>query len=298
MNRRQFILAAGAATAGCCGLLAACSERASPRKTMEDSSQDSLRRQVAAIEAQTGGRLGVAVIDTQTGTHLGYRADERFPMCSTFKFLVAAAVLSRVDGGREKLDRRIAITQKDLLEYAPVTRQHVGSQMTVAEICEAMMTLSDNTAANLMLRDLGGPAALTAYIRSMGDSLTRLDRYEPELNTSIPGDPRDTTTPAAMAKNLQSLLLQDKLSAESRKLLTQWMLENKTGAARLRAGLPADWRIGDKTGSGDFETTNDIAILWPPGREPLLVAAYLTGSTGSRDDQNAALAKVAKVIAG
>lgn len=265
---------------------------------MENLPQDQLRQQFAAIEAQSGGRLGVAVIDTQSGTQHGYHADERFPMCSTFKFLVAAATLARVDAGGERLDRRIAITQKDLLEYAPVTRKHVGSQMTVAEICEAMMTLSDNTAANLILRDLGGPAALTAFVRSIGDTRTRLDRIEPELNTSIPCDPRDTTTPAAMVKTLHTLLLQDKLSAERRNLLVRWMLENKTGAARLRAGLPTDWRIGDKTGSGENGTANDIGILWPLGRKPLLVAAYLTGSSGTREDQNATLAKVAKVIAG
>nr|WP_254453699.1 class A beta-lactamase [Siccirubricoccus sp. G192] len=206
---------------------------------------------LARIEAASGGRLGVAVLDTLTDTRSGHRTDERFPMCSTFKLLAAGAVLARADAGRERLDRRIRFGRGDLVVYSPVTQERVGGDgMSLAELCAAAMTLSDNTAGNLLLASMGGPAGLTAYLRSLGDTVTRLDRIEPELNEAIPDDPRDTTTPAAMLANLQALALGPALSAGSREQLVGWLLGNRTGDTRLRAGLPDGWRTGDKTGSG------------------------------------------------
>ncbi len=175
-------------------------------------------------------------------------------------------MLARVDRGQERLDRRIVFSDKDLVTYSPVTKDHVGpAGMSVADICAAAVTLSDNTAGNLMLASFGGPAALTAYARSLGDGLTRLDRIETALNEAAPGDPRDTTTPNAMLGDMQRLLVGDALSAKSRRHLTQWLLASKTGTKRIRAGLPSDWRVGDKTGGGDNGTANDIAVAWPPG---------------------------------
>ena len=251
----------------------------------------------AKIEADSRGRLGVGVLDTGTGEIVGHRQDERFPMCSTFKFLCAAAVLARVDAGKEQLARRIPVTSADLLEYAPVTKQHAGGEMTVAELCEAAVALSDNTAANLLLAGMGGPSAITQYARAIGDSLTRLDRTEPDLNTAEAGDERDTTTPVAMARNLQTLTLGVALLPPSRDQLNAWLIGCKTGEARLRAGLPKDWRIGDKTGSGAHGTSNDIAVIWPTGRAPLIIAAYLTQCSAADANRNAAIAAVGKAVA-
>jgi beta-lactamase class A len=270
----------------------------SGRTIAADDRQGRLERELAQIEAQSGGRLGVAVLDMESGLGAGLRADERFPMCSTFKCLAAAAVLRRVDRGQSRLEQQIKFEAKDVVANSPVTKDHVESGMALADICAAALTLSDNTAGNMLLREIGGPAGLTDFARSLGDTLTRLDRWEVELNEALPGDPRDTTTPAAMAKNLQRLLLGDALSAASRQQLTDWMVANKTGDARLRAGLPRDWRAADKTGAGERGTTNDVGVFWPPGRKPVLVTAYLTGSQASVEQRNATLAKVAHAVAG
>ena len=256
---------------------------------------------LAALERRHGGQLGVAILDTVGGRRINHRGEERFPMCSTFKWLAAALVLARVDRGEERLDRRVVFDAKDLVSYSPVTEKHAGAPgMTVAELCDAAVTLSDNTAGNLLLASFGGPAALTAFARSIGDTRTRLDRIEPELNEALPGDPRDTTTPAAMLGDLRELLLGDTLSPASRAQLTAWLVANKTGDARLRAGVPADWRAGDKTGtSNNRGATNDVAILWPPGRGPLLVAAYYIDAVAATPEQRSAvLADVGRIVAG
>jgi beta-lactamase class A len=251
---------------------------------------------VADLERRNGGRLGLAALDTASGRHAGHRTVELFPLCSTFKFLAAALVLARVDRGEERLDRRVVYSDKDLVTYSPVTKNHVGSGgMSLAEICDAAVTLSDNTAGNLMLMSFGGPPALTAYARTLGDGVTRFDRKETELNEAKPGDPRDTTSPGAMLGTMQRLLVGDALSAPSRERLIGWLLASKTGAPRLKAGLPADWRVGDKTGGGNNGTANDIAIAWPPGRAPILIAAYYTGSAIPDDARNAVIADAARL---
>ena len=250
------------------------------------------------LERRSGGRLGVALIDTRSGQQSGWRMNERFPMCSTFKLAAAAAVLRRVDRGSEQLDRRIVIRHGDIITYSPVTKERIGQAgISIAELCEAAVTLSDNTAANLILKSLGGPRAITAFARSLGDHATRLDRTEPSLNSAIPGDRRDTTTPAAMAKTIRALVLGDALSAASRAQLVAWLRGNKTGDTRLRAGLPDGWICGDKTGTGVRGTSNDIGVLWPPQqRAPLVVTAYLTGSTGDAKARDAVLADVARAV--
>ena len=249
------------------------------------------------VEHAVRGRLGVAVLDTGTGTLVGHRLDERFPMCSSFKFLAAALVLARVDAGAERLERRVPIRREDLLDYAPVSAGHVGDTLSVAQLCEAAVAVSDNTAANLLLADVGGPAALTRFLRGLGDAQTRLDRNEPTLNEAVPGDPRDTTTPRAMAHALRATTLGDALAPASRAQLVAWMTATSTGAKRLRAGLPTDWRVGDKTGTGRLGTTNDVAVAWPPRRPPLLIAAYLTECSAPIEAREAALAEVARRVA-
>ncbi len=187
---------------------------------------------------------------------------------------------------------------KDLVTYSPVTEKHTADGMTLAELCDAAITLSDNTAGNLLLAALGGPAGITAFARTLGDTVTRLDRIETELNEARPGDPRDTTTPAAMTANLRALLLGDALSAASRAQLTAWLVANKTGDTRLRAGLPAGWRVGDKTGAGANGTNNDVGVFWPPGRAPIVVSAYLTEAAAVPAAQrDAAIAAVGHAVA-
>ncbi|HMD34269.1 MAG TPA: class A beta-lactamase [Vicinamibacterales bacterium] len=254
--------------------------------------------EIAAIERRLGGRLGVAVLDTASGRRIEHRANERFAMCSTFKFLASAAMLARIDAKQERLDRVVHYTNKDLLEYAPIAKEHVAAGMTIEALMAAAVSYSDNTAANLLLAALGGPQAVTKYARILGDAVTRLDRNEPALNEVPAGEIRDTTSPASMLKNMQTLLLgATALSEPSRQLLTTWMVGNTTGNERLRAGLPKSWRVGDKTGTGPHAATNDIGIAWPPSRAPVLIAAYFWGSRAVQSELNAALADVARLAA-
>ena len=253
---------------------------------------------IVAIESRMGGRIGVAALDTNSNKRLDYRQDERFAMCSTFKFLAAAAVLKRVDEKKEKLERFVPYGAKEILEYAPVTKEHLkDGGMTLGALCAAAIEQSDNTAGNLLLNAVGGPAGLTNFVRTLGDRVTGLDRIEPELNSAIPGDERDTTTPAAICSDMQRLLLGDALSEASRRQLEDWLQRNETGGAMVRAGVPKNWIIGDKTGRGSNGATNDIAIMRPPGRAPILLAIYSAGSTATANDRAAAIAEVAKIVA-
>jgi beta-lactamase class A len=250
----------------------------------------------AAIERAHGGRLGVFVLDTGGGRSLGYRADERFLMCSTFKLLLAACVLSRVEAGREQLGRVVRFGAGDVMEYAPVARAHLGEgRLPVEALCQAAVEVSDNTAANLLLAAIGGPQAITRFARDHGDAVTRLDRWELALN--VPSGEQDTSSPRAMAHLLATLLLGDALGAASRAKLEGWMRACSTGERRLRAGLPAGWVVGDKTGTGHTQT-NDLAILRPPGRAPLLVTAYYEAGIPPDEEREGVLRQVGAAVAG
>jgi beta-lactamase class A len=288
MRRRDFaagLLAGGALPWGARAWAATGAQR---------DTEETLR----ALEHASGGRLGVFMLDTATGATVAHRADERFPMCSTFKALLAGHVLHRVDRGEESLSRRVAYGPADLLEYAPITRAHVGEGgLAVAALCEAAITVSDNTAANLLLHASGGPAGLTAFLRSIGDDTTRLDRIEPELNVWAPGELRDTSTPRAMARSLRALVLDDVLSAASRERLQAWLRATTTGDKRLRAGLPHEWTVGDKTGTWSDATVNDCAVVWTPRGGPWVVTAFLCGLPSKRPMEEGTLAEVGRVLA-
>lgn len=251
-----------------------------------------------SIERRSEGRLGAAVLDIRQGTLTGHRLDERFPMCSTFKWLAAALVLHRVDAGEERLDRRIRYGADRLLPHSPITARHVGDGMTLGALCDATVTVSDNAAANLILESFGGPAAVTAYARSLGDTSTRLDRWEPDLNEATPGDPRDTTTPLAMAMLLKATTLDDALTPASRARLVGWLRGSRTNALRLGAHVPDGWQLGSKTGSGPRGTSNDVGVYWMPSGAPIVVSVFLTESSGSETARNAALAAVAQAVTG
>jgi beta-lactamase class A len=255
-------------------------------------------RTLEDIERRRGGRLGVFALDIETGRTLSHRADERFAMCSTFKWILAAAVLARCDRRELALSDQVFYGAADLLEYAPVTREQarVGS-MTIEALARAAVTVSDNTAANLLLAKIGGPAALTAFMRATGDDVTRLDRTEPALNSNDRDDPRDTTSPRAMVDLMRRVLCDGVLSTASRERLLRWLRECETGAQRLRAGFPSSWVVGDKTGSGAHNAVNDVAIALPPVGAPILIASFTSDGLSALTVSEAAHAEVGNLVA-
>ncbi|PYB77038.1 class A beta-lactamase [Rhizobium wuzhouense] len=246
------------------------------------------------VESRLGARLGLMVVDTETNRQWQYRSGERFAMASTFKALACAALL---DAGTQLLSRDIKIEAKDLLAHAPVTSKRVGTRMTAGDLCAATLSTSDNTAANLVLSTLGGPKRVNAFLRSIGDTVTRLDRMEPALNEATPGDPRDTTTPEAMARTIGELLIGDGLAPLARRQLTRWMEANAVADGLLRAGVPRDWRIADRTGAGGHGTRGIVAVMWPPGKKPVVAAIYLTETEASLATRDAAIAELGRVLA-
>jgi beta-lactamase class A len=292
LHRRTLITALAAAPAL---LPAAGSVLAGDRATaLKD-----LSSRINELEKASGGRIGLAVLDTHDGRRFAWRGDQRFRMCSTIKAPLSAAILRRVDQGRERLDRRVTYGPEVLMGNSPVVEKHLQDGMTIGQLCEATITLSDNAAANLLFEALGGPsggpAALTRFLRAIGDQTTRSDRLEPELNVGAPDDARDTTTPAAMAATWKTMLLEDALSPASRQQLADWLVANKTGFRRLRAGLPPSWRVGDKTGNNGKDITNDVAIAWPPKRGPVLIAVFHDRG-GDEDARNSVHANVARAV--
>lgn len=254
---------------------------------------------IAEYERATGGRAGLFARDLKTGREIAWRANERFAMCSTFKLSLAASVLARVDAGREQLDRAVSFGAPDILSYAPAAKAHLDrGTMTVGEMCEAAVVLSDNTCANILLRETGGPAALTRFWRGLGDTTSRLDHNEPELNRNKFGQPEDTTTPTAMAHTVAKLATSDVLSAASRDRLVGWMVACQTGLHKLRAGLPTAWRVGDKTGNNGSDASGDIAVAWPTDGGPIVMAAYVQGGTPTAQQQDALFAAIGRFVAG
>ncbi|WP_203977985.1 class A beta-lactamase [Planotetraspora silvatica] len=256
-------------------------------------------RQLRRLEQQNHGRIGAYAIDTGTGRALSHRAGELFPTLSTFKAMVSAAVLRKARQSDPGLmDRVVHYTGDDLVDYSPITEKHVDTGMTVAELCDAAITVSDNTAGNLLLKQIGGPAGLTAFYRSLGDSVSRLDRWETELNEWKPGQKRDTTAPSAYARDLLALTLGNALEPADRTRLIGWMDDATTGDARIRAGLPKDWTVGDKTGTGPtYGTTNDIAVVRPPSGAPVVMVILTNrrAADGAGDDK--IVAKTAAILA-
>jgi len=267
----------------------------------EASSRDmpSTEARLSALERRHPGRICVAILDMGGGRRIEHRANERMLMCSTFKAMAAAYVLIRVDRKQETLDRRVIFSQQDVVRASPGTQARVGEPgMTVAELCDAAVTLSDNTAGNLLLASFGGPAALTNFFREIGDNVSRLDRTETDLNYHDgPDDLRDTTTAGAMLENLRKLVFTDVLSASSSSQLVAWLINSKTSDTRIRAGLPRSWLIGDKTGvNGDRDgNLNDVAVLWPPDRAPMIVTAYCEIPGISATDRNAVIAQIGRI---
>lgn len=248
------------------------------------------------LESRYNARLGVSAANVATGRSLSHRQDERFAMLSTFKTYAAAALLRSPPLGSGFFSQLIHFSQADIVENSPVTSTRVATGMTVFELCEAAITKSDNTAGNQLLKLLGGPDAVTRFARSIGDSATRLDRWEPQLNSALRGDERDTTTPAAIGSGYRSLLLGDVLQAPEREQLKTWLIANTTGGSRIRAGLPQGWVTADKTGSGQFGSLNDVAITWTDSGEPIVISVLSDKSVPDAKGDNALLADTAKIV--
>lgn len=252
-----------------------------------------LKRAVQTEEKTLQARIGMAVLDTGTGMTWQYRGNERFPLNSTHKAFVCAALLSKVDRKALSLDQHVSIEKNMLVPYSPVTEKSLAPQvMTLGEVCRAAVSYSDNTAANVALNVIGGPTAFTSFMRSIGDTKTRLDRQEPELNEAMPGDLRDTTTPDAIVNSLRNILLGNVLSVSSRFALNQWMRNDQVAGALLRASLPVNWKIADKTGAGGHGSRSIVAVIWPPSKKPLVVGIYITQTTASMQARDQAIARI------
>ncbi len=255
----------------------------------------SIQEKLATLETSSGGRIGISAINTANNMRFQYRAEERFPICSTNKVMGVSAILKKSMTDNHFLQQKVIYKKDDLVVYSPMTKKHLADGMTIAELCAAAITLSDNTAINLLMKKLGGPEAVTAFARSIGDNTFRLDRWEPELNSAIPGELRDTSTPAAMEKSLQRLTLGNVLASPQREQLQAWLKSNTTGDSRIRAGVPKGWIVGDKTGTGNYGTTNDIGIIWPTKCSPIVVAIYFTQNkkdAAPRDDVIASATRI------
>jgi beta-lactamase class A len=285
--RREFLVGAAALAAAAPMVKAAAFSAGSGGFPLEETAR--------RLERRSGGRLGIALLDTGSRRRFAWRGDERFPLCSTFKFLLAADLLARADRGAERLDRRLPI-RESRLDNSPFTKSRVGRDASLGELCQAIIEVSDNDAANLLLAQSGGTAAVTRFARAIGDPVTRLDRSEPALGAGVPGDPRDTTSPMAMTADFERVLLGSALRPASRAMLTGWLEGVQTGVGRLKAGFPRSWRIGHKTGTGMRGTSNDIAIVWPGRRPPSILSVYLTGSRLDEAGRDAVIADVARAV--
>jgi beta-lactamase class A/beta-lactamase class A CARB-5 len=251
---------------------------------------------VDRVESALSARVGVAMVDATSMRHWGHRSDERFALTSTFKIFACAALLKRVEADGTTLDRAVAVTTADIVPYSPVLQPLVGRRVSLAQLCEAAVSNSDNAAANLILKQIGGATAMTQFMRSIDDDRTRLDRFEPQLNEAIPGDVRDTTTPGAVTRALLQIIVSHGLPLASRERLTQWMKNNQVAGPLLRAVLPQGWAIADRTGAGGYGSRSIIAVVWPTASQPWVVAIYLTETDAEISQRNAAVADIGQAM--
>ncbi|WP_205093354.1 class A beta-lactamase [Thalassobacillus pellis] len=273
--------------------LAGDQNNASSDKQSESEKKINKNKELTQLEREFDARLGVYAIDTGSNQTVEYRPDEHYAYSSTFKVLAAAILLKQND--IEQLKKTVTYTKDDLVTYSPVTEKHVGTGMTLLEISEAAIRTSDNTAGNLLLEAIGGPDQFKQALRDIGDDVTMPERYETELNEFTPGNKRDTSTPRAMATNLKKVALGDFLPNDKRELLIDWMKGNQTGDSLIRAGAPQGWRVDDKSGAGSYGTRNDVAVVWPPNREPIVIAVMSRYDTKNAEYDDALVARAAEI---
>jgi len=261
---------------------------------VQEAAEVDADQQLGQLEKEYDARLGIYAIDTGTGRTVSYRPDERFAYTSTFKPLAAGALLLKKP--LDELDKVITFKKEDLVTYSPVTEKHVEKGMTLREISDAAIRYSDNTAGNLLLKELGGPGGLEKVLQEIGDPITKPERYETDLNEAVPGDIRDTSTPKALATTLKAFAVDGVLPAEKQEVLVDWLKRNTTGDELIRAAVPEGWAVGDKTGAGSYGTRNDIAIIWPPNQAPIVMAVLSSRTEQDASYDNALIAKAAKVV--
>jgi beta-lactamase class A len=261
-----------------------------------DTPLSKIQTALAKLETDSGVRLGLSFINSFNNTQVHYRSDERFPLCGTYKVVLVAAVFKRSMKDDGLLQQRLHYHQNDLVSYSPITEKYTDQGMTIYELCVAAIQYSDNGAANLLLKVIGGPTALTAFTRAIGDKSFRLDRREPELNSAVPHDLQDTTTPMAMANTLKAITLGNVLSKPLRERFQQLLIGNTTGMKSIRAGIPFGWTVGDKTGSGAYGTTNDIAVIWPSNKAPLILTVYVTHNDEQAPARQDIIASATRII--
>lgn len=258
--------------------------------------QPDINDKFAQLESGIRGRIGVAALDSANGHTIVHRADERFPLCSSFKLMLSAAILKESTRTPDLLNKRLHYNKSALIHHSPVTEKHLADGMLISELCEATIQYSDNAAANLLMRELGGPKAVTAFARSIGDDVFRVDRYETMMSASVPGDVRDTSSPNAMMQSMRKLTVGDALSPQHRDQLLSWLRGNTTGANRIRAGVPVDWQVADKTGTGDYGTAADVAIVYPINRAPIFIAIYMTQDKKDAEVREDLLAAATRIV--
>jgi beta-lactamase class A len=267
------------------------SETSAPSSTPADISAD---EEFDELERTYDARLGVYALDTGTEQEIEFRADERFGHASTFKALLCGVVLQQYS--IDDLDRVITYTSDDLVYWSPITERNIDTGMSIRELCDAAVRYSDNTATNLLLDEIGGPRALQEVLRENGDDVISTDRYETEMSEAVPGDTRDTSTPRSIGTSLRTFVLDDALPEDARAMLTEWLVGNTTGADLIRAGVPDDWVVGDKTGNGGYGTRNDIAVAWPPDGDPVVIAVLSSRDQDGADHDDQLIADAAEVI--
>ncbi|TCW77963.1 class A beta-lactamase [Burkholderia sp. SRS-46] len=287
-SRRSLLLAAVAAP-----FVAACA----PAPVADREHLRAAHSQLDALEKASNGRLGIVALDTASGARIAHRSRERFPMCATYAPVAVAAMLARSALDPSLLPRRTLYRRYELVPGSPVTESRADTGMTIGQLCEAVLQSDDKSAANLLMRVLGGPRVVTAFAHDSGDTSFRLDRWEPALNTAAPGDERDTSTPLAMAESLRRLLLGDVLREPERTQLTKWMLGNTSGFAGIRAGVPSDWRVASRGGAGGYGTTTDVAVLWPTSHAPLAMAVSFTQPDADAAPHADVVAQAARIAA-
>jgi beta-lactamase class A len=279
--------------------LLCCESIAVDQSTLESTVQRNANELFKDIEVKTGGRLGLWALNTANNKKIAYRSSERFPFCSTFKLILTAAILQKSTQAKNLLDESIVISKEEVTSsgYAPITKNFIGKKMSVRELCSAAMMHTDNTASNLLVKKLGGVTEVTNFARSLGDDFFRLDRWEPKLSSSIPGDQRDTTTPESMGLDIYKLTLTNVIPINLKNELMQWMIGNTTGETRIRAGVPAGWKVGDKTGAGGYGTTNDVGIIWPSEKsKPIILSIYFTKTQKNSSSPHEVIAEATKLI--
>ncbi|MFN3838243.1 MAG: class A beta-lactamase [Brevundimonas sp.] len=278
-DRRTLIGGAGAlALAGCY-----------PRREGPKAEEEQPPFLLSDLEARHGGRLGVAALDVRSQRRVSWRGQERFPFCSTFKAFLAAATLGRVQREEERLDRAVPVTRADMIPHAPVTEKAIGRTLTIRELMQAAVEVSDNPAANILIREMGGIAVWRSWWPTFGDTTTLISRLEPDLNTALPNDPRDTCLPDQTVANIRELAFSDRLIPVHDQLIQGWLIGSPTGPNRLKAGVPHGWTVAHKTGTGANGTANDVGMAIPLSGAPVLLAVYFTGATEASDDQRDAV---------